>query len=766
MSRKPDYLLIAVGAAVLVSLYLISVRNYILFHSLAEMFSVVIAFCIFIIAWNSRRLLENSYLLFLGIAYLFIGGLDLIHTLAYSGMGVFPGSTTDLPTQLWIATRYMESMSLLVAPLFLGRRLKLDLVLLGYAVVTFLLLGSIFYWGTFPTCFVEGSGLTAFKKISEYVISFILLGAIIAVGRNRTHFDPGVLRLLVASIAVTVASELAFTFYVHAYGFSNLVGHYFKIVSFYLIYKALIETGLRRPYALLFRELRQREEDVRQAYAETEQILNSATDGVRVVDADFNVIRANRIHLAMLGLKAEKVIGRKCYETFPGGACGTAACTLRRILAGEERLEIEEDRALPQGGALCCIVTAAAFRDHEGNILGMAESFKDISQRKMAEEALRESERRFRALTENSPDIIARLDDRLRFLYVNPAVRALGMLSPNDLVGKTLDEAGLPEPLCRIWSKLVGSACESAQIETAELDLTIDTTRRFYRLTVVPETSANAAVQTLLTVASDITELKEAQEITRRDKETLEILVTQRSRELLEAHRKLEEAKRLSGIGMLAATVAHELRNPLGAIQTALLNLKRKCKEPALERHLANIEIKISESDQIISDLLRYSRIRPPRYERADIFEILNESIVSAGERFKGQKVTVVTDLNGVEGETIEIDVVQIKEVFDNILSNAYQALGDAQGTITITATIDSEHTVCVSVKDDGAGIDPEDLSNVFEPFFTRKANGTGLGLTICRELAQLHQGTVHIESRPGSGTEVTITLPSARPGP
>jgi len=161
---------------ILFCLYLFSLYNYLLFHTLAEIFSIVVACGIFVIAWNSRRNLNNNYLLFLGIAFLFIGILDLVHTMAYKGMNVFQGYETNLPTQLWIAARYMESLSLLIAPLFLNRRLRVDFILMTFALITFLVLVSVFYWHIFPTCFTEGVGLTPFKKISEYVISIILLG--------------------------------------------------------------------------------------------------------------------------------------------------------------------------------------------------------------------------------------------------------------------------------------------------------------------------------------------------------------------------------------------------------------------------------------------------------------------------------------------------------------------------------------------------------------------------------------------------------------
>ncbi len=105
--------------AVLFGLFLTSLYSYILFHSLAEIFSIVIGCSIFILAWNSRRRLDNDSLLFLGIAYLCVSGLDLIHTLAYKGMGVFPGYDANLPTQVWIAARYVQALSMLILPVFL-----------------------------------------------------------------------------------------------------------------------------------------------------------------------------------------------------------------------------------------------------------------------------------------------------------------------------------------------------------------------------------------------------------------------------------------------------------------------------------------------------------------------------------------------------------------------------------------------------------------------------------------------------------------------
>jgi hypothetical protein len=241
--------------------------NYLLFHSLVELFSVVVAFGIFMLAWNSRDFLSNNYLLFLGIAYLFIGMFDLIHTLGYKGMGFIPGGGANLPTQLWISARYLESFTLLLAfPLGLDRKMDPVRTFVGFSLVSSALLGAI-YLGIFPVCFVEGVGLTPFKKISEYIICIVLITALYLLHKRRDRFEAEIYALLTGSIWLTIGAELAFTFYVRVFGFSNLVGHFFKFISFYFIYKALVETGLKRPYQILFRDLNESEERLRMAQA-------------------------------------------------------------------------------------------------------------------------------------------------------------------------------------------------------------------------------------------------------------------------------------------------------------------------------------------------------------------------------------------------------------------------------------------------------------------------------------------------------------------
>ena len=312
--NKRPYVTILLGALVLFGLYLTSRHSYLLFHSLTEIFSIVVAFGIFVLTWNSRRFIDNNYILFLGISYLFTGTIDLVHTLAYQGMGVFPGYGSDLATQLWIAARYVQSISFLAAPLLIGRKLRPPFVFLGYIVVTTLLLMSIFYWDNFPVCYVDGVGLTPFKKISEYVISFIFLASILLLYRKRREFDTSVFRFLVASIVVTIGSELAFTLYTGPYTLPNMIGHLLKIVAVYLIYRAIIWTGLAKPYSLLFRNLKRSEEALRASEANYRMLVESSPDGIISVNDKVRIIDCNEGICQLLGYSREELKGKDFRE--------------------------------------------------------------------------------------------------------------------------------------------------------------------------------------------------------------------------------------------------------------------------------------------------------------------------------------------------------------------------------------------------------------------------------------------------------------------
>jgi len=259
---------------VLFILYLSSLYSYLLFHTLVEIFSICIAFTVFVLTWNSSGYIKNNYLLLIGTAYLFIGVLDLFHFMSYKGMPIF-WDYDYYANQIGLATQYLGGITWLISFFFLKKQNHINkyIIFAIYLLLTALILHSVFVSKIFPVCFVDGVGLTPFKIYSEYEICFIFTIAIYVLRRNRDVFDKKVYHYLNWSMIFTILSDLCFTRYASIYGFTNMVGHYFKIFAFYFIYKAIIKNGILESYELILREFKMNEKILSE---ENEKFRNEA----------------------------------------------------------------------------------------------------------------------------------------------------------------------------------------------------------------------------------------------------------------------------------------------------------------------------------------------------------------------------------------------------------------------------------------------------------------------------------------------------------
>jgi signal transduction histidine kinase len=276
----------ALAAATVVVALLVAVRlvagsgSYLLFHTLAETFAVAVASAVFMLAFNARLAPKGGFLLVLGAAYLPVAVLDLLHAISYQGVGILPIDGPNLATQLWISARYIEALALAIAPFALRTAPRPRLVLLGWSLIGGVLLVLIFS-GRFPDSFVPGQGLTTFKIVSEYVIAGVLLGTLYTMHRRRHLLAPEPYFLVQAAIGVTVAAELLFTLYQDPYGATNQLGHVLKVVSYYLVYRAVFEVGLRDPFALLLREVEEQRHELEASNAELELYARTVSHDLR-----------------------------------------------------------------------------------------------------------------------------------------------------------------------------------------------------------------------------------------------------------------------------------------------------------------------------------------------------------------------------------------------------------------------------------------------------------------------------------------------------
>lgn len=379
------------GGSLLLGLYLVSDPYYLLFHSLVELFSIVVACGMFMIAWNSRHIMKNPYIEFLGLAYLCVAILDLLHTLTYKGMGIFPQYGPNLPTQFWIAARYLESVSLLLAFAFLRRAFHALPVVLGYFSSTALVIAAIFT-GVLPDCFLEGVGPTGFKKGSEYLVCLFLVGAIVLLIKKRDNFDSSVWRLILFSISLTIVSEMAFTLYVDVYGISNLVGHFLKLLSFYLLYRAIIVASLKKPYDVLFRNLKRNEQTLRTERDRAQMYLDIAGVMLVALDQEGKITLINKKGTEILGYDEHDLLGKHWFRLMlPDHEREAIEDIFQQIMNGNvQSVEYVENSVLTKQGEERIIGWHNAFiRDQHQQIIGTLSSGEDLTERKRIEHDLR-----------------------------------------------------------------------------------------------------------------------------------------------------------------------------------------------------------------------------------------------------------------------------------------------------------------------------------------------------------------------------------------
>ncbi|MEA2765884.1 MAG: two-component system, NtrC family, sensor kinase [Gemmatimonadaceae bacterium] len=229
--------------------------------------------------------------------------------------------------------------------------------------------------------------------------------------------------------------------------------------------------------------------------------------------------------------------------------------------------------------------------------------------------------------------------------------------------------------------------------------------------------------------------------------------------ELKEAQESLVRKEKLAMLGLLAGGVGHELRNPLGVMTNAVYYLGAVLKQAPAEvtEYLAILRTQITLAEKIVGDLLDFARIKPPQFEVVSLKHVVDEQLTRAGAL---DGVTVTHDFPS-DLPQIRVDRVQIGQVVLNLITNALQAM-NGNAALTFRARRGSNGFVRLDVIDTGSGITPEQMGKLFEPLFTTKARGIGLGLAVSRSLLQANGGVISVESIPGKGTTMSISLPAA----
>ena len=385
----------------------------------------------------------------------------------------------------------------------------------------------------------------------------------------------------------------------------------------------------------------------------------------------------------------------------------------------------------------------------------LARAIRYALERKRAEQALRERGQQLSSIYDTVADVIFHLaverDGRYRFASVNQAFLSVTGLGFDQVVGNRVDEI-VPEPSLSLVLEKYGEAIREKRIVRWEETSDYPTGRLTGEVSVAPVFDEAGNCTHLVGAVHDITERKQA-----------EAALAAKNEELRAMTQQLWQTARLATMGELAASIAHELNNPLGTVSLRIESLSAQVPSgAAMQRELKVIEQEVDRMGALVANLLQFSRRGPQQISTLDVREEIAKTLELIRYQLRQRQIIVAHEF-APDAPLVQADRQQLRQLFLNLFTNASDAMPEG-GTLTIrvSAAPDGKQ-VGIEVADTGEGIASEDLPKVMEPFYTTKpeGKGTGLGLAICRRIAQEHGGTLTIASAgPGQGVTVRVTLP------
>ncbi|MBI2025499.1 PAS domain S-box protein [Candidatus Kaiserbacteria bacterium] len=772
------YAYLIIDAFVLTALYLIGLTNYLLSHSLAEMFSVVIMVIVFSITWHAREYLNNNYLLFIGISLVFVASFDLLHTLFYGGMGVTAGNMeTNMTDQLWIAARYLQAGSLLAAPFFINKKLKANAVLFAYAAIASLVLLSIFYWDLFPTAYVSGAGQTSFMMASEFIVTALIILSLVSLAKKRASFGSAVFILLFMFAAVSAISELLFAMHAGEHGSLDIAGHLLKIIAFYLLYRAVVITSFEDPHALLQKNIDRRKNELELHATELEYLnqqlkkfqlaLENTLDHVVITDPDGIVVYANKAAERITGYANRDILNKKVGVLWGKQMGGEFYQELWKTIKDKKEDFVGEFVNRRKNGQLYySLATISPILDEKRNIQFFVGIERDITNRKKTERKLEEYARKMAegkarddALLLSIADGILVTDTSGEITFINKAVERICGIRAGEALGRDLydaisffDEHGKKASRDTGPIRVEGDASKREEMpitDSASFHVVNkkDGRRVSLSISAAPFVIGGGVLGTVV-VLRDITYEKE-----------------------------IDKAK-----SEFISFASHQLRTPLTSISLSIDTLLHGLGDALTGEQKKYLKIAfngIKDMTDIIETLLNISRIQMGTLvvspEPTNLPKLSDEILQDISIAAKNKKMKIKR-LYDKSLPAIKIDQRLMRIILENLVSNAMK-YSSPNGAILVEIAKQGKD-VLVAISDTGDGIPKEQQTRIFEKLFRvqvdGKVKGTGLGLYMVKVATDQYGGRVWCESPSsrafgdaksaagGKGTTFFVTVPLA----
>ncbi len=497
---------------------------------------------------------------------------------------------------------------------------------------------------------------------------------------------------------------------------------------------------------------RQAAEQLRRNHDSFYHLIASNPFGIYIIDADFS-LRQISDGARKIFSNIESPIGqdfsRIIHTIWPSPFADEVIARFRHTLATGEpyfaRDTVEQRRDKDATESYDWRIERLVLPDGRHGVVCY---FYDLSERHQFEASLLAKDRELQSITDNVPDVIARFDRDLRFVYVNSMATRLTGIRDGLLLGRGIDDFNFPPELCTRWKHAISETFKSGS--RSSMDFNFDTVigTRSFNAHLVPEFGSDGAVQTVLVVTRDVTDAWHAAEELRRAKEIAESASAAKDHFL--------------------AVLSHELRTPLASVQLVIsMWERRKAQLPdAFHSELAMIRRNVELECRLIDDMLDLNRIARNKLQlhvqRVDIAEEVAHAVRAVGGEAAAKGVTL-TMAPGAPRCVVRGDAARLQQVLWNLLKNSVK-FTPSGGSIFVRTFNRTPDFVCVEVRDTGLGIEPPYLKHIFNAFeqggdfVTRHFGGLGLGLAISKAIAELHSGTLSASS-PGSGQGSTFVL-------
>ncbi len=514
-------------------------------------------------------------------------------------------------------------------------------------------------------------------------------------------------------------------------------------------------------------ETKRTEDALQASEAKFHDFYDNAPDmAVSVCAKTALILECNRTVAEALGYKKEELIGRSVFDVYHPDCRKDLKEAFQSFVETGEVHDVELQLKRKDGSKIDVDLNVNAIRDAQGNILRSRSFWRDITERKRAEKALRDSEAKARAVLEHAIDAIVSIDDKSLIRSFNPAAEKMFGYTEDEVIGENVKRL-MPEPyrsehegyvqtyLATGEKNVIGNVREVVGRRKDGTTFPIDITVGEVRLQ-----DGRRFVGSM----RDITERKQAekathaaqQELIRRHRKEKQIV----DKELEKVKAELVRSTRLAAIGQVAAQIAHDLRNPLGSVRNAAFYLKEIVTDSTHEsadelvEFLSLIDDEVNTCDEIIGNLLEATRPKKAIRETVDLGRLVEAEL----SRLRFPKDVRPRFKSAPNPFLVQVDSVQWRQVVDNLLKNSLDAVGD-RGEVEFRAVRGDEFDE-MTIRDSGPGISSEHRQSIFDMLFTTKAKGTGLGLAICRQIVERHGGTIELAPQQDQGATFVIRLP------